>query len=222
VIGCIRFRIEIFWRTMDREASTKVTAAPGYAGAETCGGVMGLGPKSGNGTRSSVHCPDSAELARLGLGRWTARRIRWPQACWLTARSPQIRGSAAGGCRRQMAAVAAARRPLDCSAGHRVPRYYRDRLQPGLGLGGWRDGAGDRRRAVSRHFGRGLRHGVRQGVPGGSARRVRGSGSRPSRPSYPPTRTWAGMASGQLNLQSLQVAGITVENSGHAVVTLLP
>jgi len=39
VIGCIRFRTGTSWRTMDREASTKVTAAPGSAGAETCGGV---------------------------------------------------------------------------------------------------------------------------------------------------------------------------------------
>jgi len=63
VIRCIRFRIEISWRTMDREASTKVTAAPGYAGAETCGGVMVRGPKSGNGTRSPVYYLDPAGLA---------------------------------------------------------------------------------------------------------------------------------------------------------------
>src|SRR5207247_7213278 len=33
VIGCIRFRTETSWRTMDREASTKGTAVPGIAGA---------------------------------------------------------------------------------------------------------------------------------------------------------------------------------------------
>src|SRR4029077_18990267 len=62
VIGCIRFRTETSWRTMDREASTKGTAVPGSAGAETCGGVMVRGPKSGNGTRSSVYYLDSAGL----------------------------------------------------------------------------------------------------------------------------------------------------------------
>src|SRR6266566_1603962 len=62
VIGCIRFRTETSWRTMDREASTKGTAVPGSTGAETCGGVMVRGPKSGNGTRSSVYYLDSAGL----------------------------------------------------------------------------------------------------------------------------------------------------------------
>src|SRR6267154_6564108 len=62
VIGCIRFRTETSWRTMDREASTKGTAVPGIAGAGTCGGVMVRGPKSGNGTRSSVYYLDAAGL----------------------------------------------------------------------------------------------------------------------------------------------------------------
>src|SRR6266568_5572900 len=62
VIGCIRFRTETSWRTMDREASTKGTAVPGSTGAETCGGVMVRGPKSGNGTRSPVYYLDPAEL----------------------------------------------------------------------------------------------------------------------------------------------------------------
>ena len=62
VIGCIRFRTETSWRTMDREASTKGTAAPGLTGAETCGGVMVRGPKSGNGARSPVYYLDPAEL----------------------------------------------------------------------------------------------------------------------------------------------------------------
>ena len=62
MIGCIRFKTETSWRTMDREASTKGTAAPGHAGAGTCGGVMVRGPKSGNGTRSPVYYLDSAGL----------------------------------------------------------------------------------------------------------------------------------------------------------------
>src|SRR5436190_8857801 len=60
VIGCIRFRSETSCRTMDREASTKGTAVPGFSGAGTCGGVMVRGPASGNGTRSSVYYLDSA------------------------------------------------------------------------------------------------------------------------------------------------------------------
>src|SRR6266566_8432004 len=62
VIFCIRFRTGTSWRTMDREASTTGTAAPGFAGAGTCGGVMVRGPTSGNGTRSSVYYLDSAGL----------------------------------------------------------------------------------------------------------------------------------------------------------------
>ena len=62
VIGCIRFRAGTSCRTMDREASTKGTAAPGFTRTETCGGVMVHGPKSGNGTRSSVYYLDSAGL----------------------------------------------------------------------------------------------------------------------------------------------------------------
>ena len=64
VIVCIRFRprAEASWSTMDREASTIGTAAPGFAGAETCGGVMVRGPKSGDGAetgykRSPEHSP---------------------------------------------------------------------------------------------------------------------------------------------------------------------
>ena len=63
VIVCIRFRSETSCRTMDREASTKGTAVPGFSGAGTCGGVMVRGPASGNGTRSSVYYLDSAGLA---------------------------------------------------------------------------------------------------------------------------------------------------------------
>src|SRR5690349_22685796 len=63
LIGRIRFRAETSCRTMDREASTKGTAVPGFSGAGTCGGVMVRGPTSGNGTRSSVYDLDSAGLA---------------------------------------------------------------------------------------------------------------------------------------------------------------
>jgi hypothetical protein len=62
VFGCIRFRTVTSWRTMEREASTKGTAAPGFPGAETCGGVMVRGPASGNGERSGVYYPVSADL----------------------------------------------------------------------------------------------------------------------------------------------------------------
>jgi len=63
VIGCIRFRTVTSWRTMEREASTKGTAAPEFSGAETCGGVMVRGPASGNGERSGVYYSESADLA---------------------------------------------------------------------------------------------------------------------------------------------------------------
>jgi hypothetical protein len=77
VITCIRFCLHAWtsWRTMDREAGTEGTAAPGSAGAGTCGGVMVRGPKSGNGTRSSVHYLDSVDLV--------SPRPQ-PRAQWLT------------------------------------------------------------------------------------------------------------------------------------------
>ena len=46
---------------MDREASTKETAAPGFAGAETCGGEM-VRDATGDGAWSSVYYPGSAGL----------------------------------------------------------------------------------------------------------------------------------------------------------------
>src|SRR5689334_19198383 len=63
VIGCIRFRTVTSWRTMEREASTKGTAALGVSRAETCGGVMVRGPASGDGEWSGVYYPASADLA---------------------------------------------------------------------------------------------------------------------------------------------------------------
>src|SRR5690349_8304533 len=63
VIRCIRFRTVTSWRTMEREASTKGTAALGVSSAETCGGVMVRGPASGNGESSGVYYPASADLA---------------------------------------------------------------------------------------------------------------------------------------------------------------
>jgi len=64
VIGCIRFSTtyEASWSTMDREASTKEQLHPALPGAEACGGEMVRGPKSGNGTRSPVYYLDSAGL----------------------------------------------------------------------------------------------------------------------------------------------------------------
>jgi Conjugative transposon protein TcpC len=57
-------------RTMGIKTGTKGWAVPAcYAGAETCGGVMFRGPYSGNGTRSSVHYPDSGRSSRAGHAR---------------------------------------------------------------------------------------------------------------------------------------------------------
>jgi len=49
---------------MEREASTRGTAVPEFAGvgAEACGGVMVRGPKSGDGAQSPVYYLDSAGL----------------------------------------------------------------------------------------------------------------------------------------------------------------
>jgi Conjugative transposon protein TcpC len=62
VFGCNRFRTVSSRRTMEREASTKRTAVPGFSGTETCGGVMVRGPASGNGERSGAYYPGPAEL----------------------------------------------------------------------------------------------------------------------------------------------------------------
>jgi hypothetical protein len=48
---------------MEREASTKGTAVLEISSTETCGGVMVRGPASGNGERSGVYYPVSADLA---------------------------------------------------------------------------------------------------------------------------------------------------------------
>src|SRR5271166_3500448 len=48
---------------MDREASAKGQSRRGFAGAETYGGVMVRGPKSGNGTQSPVYYLDPAGAA---------------------------------------------------------------------------------------------------------------------------------------------------------------
>src|SRR4029077_1234693 len=62
VVPSIRFclRAGASWRRMDREASTKGTAAPSSARAETCGGVRVRGPISGDGAQSPVHYLDAA------------------------------------------------------------------------------------------------------------------------------------------------------------------
>lgn len=52
------------------KTGTKSWAVPAcYAGAETCGGVMIRGPYPGNGTRSSVHYLDSGGSGRAGFTR---------------------------------------------------------------------------------------------------------------------------------------------------------
>ena len=53
---------------MDRETGTEGTAAPVWAGAETCGGVMVRGPNSGDGMRSSVYYLASPDLSPTDVG----------------------------------------------------------------------------------------------------------------------------------------------------------
>ena len=93
-----RPRTEASWSTMDRGASMKGTASPGFAGAERRGGVMVRRPQSGNGTRSPVYYLNSAGLVPpRSRARPAARRIRPPRACGQMARPPPCLGSAAAG-----------------------------------------------------------------------------------------------------------------------------
>ena len=171
VIVSIRFRLraEASWSTMDREAGTKGTIAPGFAGAETCGGVMVRGPKSGNGTRSPVYYLDSAGLVPP---RPRARELYSemdPLAAGMLAdgslaADPGIGGSWQGGGGRWLlwplrvvlwgALLVIAFRGITAIV-------FNTACCPG----GRRNRAAERYRAVSRHPGRGLRGGVRPGVP---------------------------------------------------------
>ena len=235
VIGCIRFWLHAgtSWRTMDREASTKGTAAPRLAGAETCGGVMIRGPKSGNGTQSSAYFLDSADLV--------SPRPRPPGP---VADPGQRDGSAgrghAGG--RVARGRSGDRRRWRGAGGRWLLWPLRVVLWTALLVIVFRGITAiifNPAAAPAGGTGTGTRPGAVPGQPWprptrpssagyiwGSARRTWPSGSRLWRPSCPPSVSaadpnlgWNGI--GQLNLQSLQVAGVTVQDPQHAVVTLL-
>ena len=119
-----------------------------------------------------------------------------------------------------MDAVVAAGRPVDGSAGHRVPRHHHLQLVPGPGRRD-RTGTGGEfpvslAEAYATEFGR-VYLGFSPQSPG---QREQVLAEVPARTSAAnPSLGWNGI--GQLNLQSLQVAGIKVQDLRHALVTLL-
>jgi hypothetical protein len=228
VIGCIRFRTETSCRTMDREASTKGTAVPGFSGAGTCGGVMVRGPKSGNGTRSSVYYLDSAGLASP-RPRPRALDTEWDplvadmQADGSLAARPGIGGSWRGAGGRWLlwplrvvlwtALVVVAFRGITAIIFGSSPA-------PAGGTGA-ANATGEfpvsLAEAYATEFGRVYLGFSPQSL--GQREQALAAFVPPGVSAANPSLGWNGI--GQLNLQSLQVAGIRVQDPQHAVVTLL-
>ena len=231
VMVCIRFKTKTSWRTwrtMDREASTKGTAVPGFAGAGTCGGVMVRGPKSGNGTRSPVYYLDSAGLvpprpraralysemdplaadvladgsvaADPGIGSWRGaggRWLLWPLrvVLWTALLVIAFRGITAIVFNQASAPAGGGTGPQ--SASGQFPVTLAEAYAAEFGrvyLSFSPQNQGQREQALAAF------------VPA-------------SLSAANPNLGWNG--TGQLNLQAVQVAGITVQDPRHAVVTLL-
>ena len=234
VIVCIRFRSETSCRTMDREASTKGTAVPGFSGAGTCGGVMVRGPASGNGTRSPVYYLDSAGLASprpgpraldtgLVLDGELDPLVADMQADGSLAARPGIGGSwrGAGGrwllwplrvvlwtalavvAFRGITAIISGSSPAP--AGGTGPANATGKFPVSLA------------EAYATEFGRVYLGFSPQSL--GQREQALASFVPPAVSAVNPSLGWNGI--GQLNLQSLQVAGIRVQDHKHAVVTLL-
>jgi Conjugative transposon protein TcpC len=234
VIGCIRFKTKIrfktetSWRTMDREASTKGTAAPGFAGAGTCGGVMVRVPKSGNGARSPVYSLDPAELvpprpearalygemdpvaagmsdgwlaANTGTGGWQGaggRWLLWPLrvVLWAALLVIAFRGITAIVFNTASAPAGGGTGPRS-AAGEQFPASLAEAFAAEFGrvyLSFSPQNQGQREQALAAF------------VPASVLAANPGLG-------------WNG--TGQLSLQAEQVAGITVQDRRHAVVSLL-
>jgi hypothetical protein len=232
LIGSIRFclRAEASWFTMDREVSTKGTAAAGFAGAKTCGGVMVRGPKSGNGARSPVYYLDSTGLVPP---RPRARALNHEMEPLTTdmladgslALKQGIGGSWQGAGGRWMlwplrvvlwaALVVIAFRGLTAIV-------FNTASAPAAGATGPRSATGEQfpvtlAEAYAAEFGR---------VYLGFSPQNQGQREQALAAFVPasvlaanPSLGWNG--TGQLNLQAEQVAGITVQDPRHAVVTLL-
>ena len=192
---------------------------------------MVRGPKSGNGTRSPVYYLDSAGLVPPRPRARALYSEMDPLAAGMLAdgslaADPGIGGSWQGAWR-PMAAVAAAGGALGGPAGHRVPRHHRDCLQPGF----WpRRAAEPGRRArpaaqfpvtlaeaYAAEFGRVYLSFSPQNQ--GPREQALAAFVPASVLAANPNLGWNG--TGQLNLQAEQVAGITVQDPRHAVVTLL-
>lgn len=228
MFACIRFGTMIPWQSMDREASTKGTAAPG--GVETCGGVMVRGSKSGDGARSSLYYLDSAGLTSPRSRAQALHSEMDPLATGVLPGDSLAADAGTGGSWRGaggrwalwplravlwVALLVIAFRGITAIV-------FSQALVPaggGTGPGGAADGQFPvtLAEAYAAEFGRvylgfnpqdqGLREqALAAFVP-------------PSVFAAHPDLGWNG--TGQLNLQLEQVAGITVQDPRHAIVTLL-
>jgi hypothetical protein len=231
VIVSIRFRLraEASWSTMDREAGTKGTIAPGLAGAETCGGVMVRGPKSGNGTRSPVYYLDSAGLVPP---RPRARELYGemdPLAAGMLAdgslaADPGIGGSWHGGGGRWLLwplRVVLWGTLLVIAFRGITAIVFNTASVPAVGGTGPQSATGQfpvtLAEAYAAEFGRVYLSFSPQNQ--GQREQALTAFVPASVSAANPDLGWNG--TGQLNLQAEQVAGITVQDPRHAVVTLL-
>jgi hypothetical protein len=213
---------------MDREASTKGTAAPGFAEAGTCGGVMVRGPTSGNGARSRVYYlgsagpvqprprpraldgepdplaadvqADGSLAARPGIGgSWRGaggRWLLWPLrvVLWTALAVIAFRG---------ITAIVFNSSPTPAGgtgAGHATGEFPVSLAE-----------------AYATEFGRVYLGFTPQSL--GQREQALAAFVPPAVSAASPSLGWNGV--GQLNLHSLQVAGIAVHDRQHAVVTLL-
>jgi hypothetical protein len=234
VIGSIRFWLHAgtSWRTMEREASTKGTAAPGFAGAGTCGGVMVRGPKSGNGTRSPVYYLASAELAsprprpraqRLTLDSELDSLAAGIQADGSLAAAPGIGASWRGAGGRWLmwplrvvlwtALLVVAFRGITAIIFNSSPAPAGG-TGTGTATGEFPVSLAE---AYASEFGRVYLGFSPQSL--GQREQALAAFVPPAVSAASPSLGWNGV--GQLNLQSLQVAGIKVQDPQHAVVKLL-
>jgi Conjugative transposon protein TcpC len=216
---------------MDREASTEGTAAPGIAGAGTCGGVMVRGPQSGNGTRSPVHYMDSADLVsprsqpraqRLTLDSEMDPLAAGMQADGSLAACPGIGGSSPGAGGRWLlwplrvviwtALLVIAFRGITAIIFSSSPAPA-----GGTGPGTGREFPVSLAEAYATEFGRVYLGFSPQSL--GQREQALAAFVPASVSAANPSLGWNGI--GQLNLQSLQVAGIKVQDPQHAVVMLL-
>ncbi len=214
---------------MDREAGTKGTIAPGLAGAETCGGVMVRGPKSGNGARSPVYYLGSTGLVPP---RPQARELYSemdPLAAGMLAdgslaADPGIGGSWQGGGGRWLlwplrvvlwgALLVIAFRGITAIV-------FNTASAPAVGGTGPQSATGQfpvtLAEAYAAEFGRVYLSFSPQNQ--GQREQALTAFVPASVSAANPDLGWNG--TGQLNLQAEQVAGITVQDPRHAVVTLL-